>query len=90
MLQSEWAAPVTESHLLSILPDRVSQFLFFPSPSPYCQGANIRSRHGSAGGTAEQNSSVTCGSSGNGRTVGLDGLVGPFQPCDSMILLEQS
>jgi len=23
---------------------------------------------------------------GNGRTVGLDDLVGPFQPCDSMIL----
>jgi len=26
-----------------------------------------------------------CGSNGNGRTVGLDDLVGPFQPCDSMI-----
>ena len=26
------------------------------------------------------------GSNGNGRTVGLDDLVGPFQPCDSMIL----
>ena len=25
------------------------------------------------------------GSNGNGRTVGLDDLVGPFQPCDSMI-----
>jgi len=29
---------------------------------------------------------VACGSKGNGRTVGLDDLVGPFQPCDSMIL----
>ena len=29
---------------------------------------------------------VSCGSSGNGRTVGLDDLVGPFQPCDSMFL----
>jgi len=29
---------------------------------------------------------VTCGSNGNGRMVGLDDLVGPFQPCDSMIL----
>ena len=27
-----------------------------------------------------------CGSNGNGRTVGLDDLVGPFQPCDSTIL----
>ena len=27
---------------------------------------------------------VACGSKGNGRTVGLDDLVGPFQPCDSM------
>jgi len=27
---------------------------------------------------------VACGSKGNGRTVGLDGLVGPFQPCDTM------
>ena len=27
-----------------------------------------------------------CGSNGNGRTVGLDDLVGLFQPCDSMIL----
>jgi len=26
------------------------------------------------------------GSNGNGRTVGLDDLVGPFQPCNSMIL----
>ena len=25
-----------------------------------------------------------CGSKGNGRAVGLDDLVGPFQPCDSM------
>ena len=30
---------------------------------------------------------VACGSKGNGRMVGLDGLVGPFQPCDSTILL---
>ena len=30
---------------------------------------------------------VAHGSNGNGKTVGLDGLVGPFQPCDSMILL---
>ena len=29
---------------------------------------------------------VACGSNGNGRTVGLDDLIGPFQPCDSMIL----
>ena len=29
---------------------------------------------------------VACGRSGNGRMVGLDGLVGPFQPCDSMTL----
>ena len=29
---------------------------------------------------------VACGSKGNGRTVGLDDLVDPFQPCDSMIL----
>ena len=28
----------------------------------------------------------TCGSKDNGRSVGLDDLVGPFQPCDSMIL----
>ena len=28
---------------------------------------------------------VACGSNGNGRTVGLDDLVGPFQPCDSVI-----
>ena len=29
---------------------------------------------------------LACGSNGNGRMVGLDDLVGPFQPCDSMIL----
>ena len=29
---------------------------------------------------------VACDSNGNGRTVGLDDLVGPFQHCDSMIL----
>ena len=29
---------------------------------------------------------MACGNSGSGRTVGLDDLVGPFQPCDSMIL----
>jgi len=29
---------------------------------------------------------VACGSKGNGRTVGLDDLIGPFQPQDSMIL----
>jgi len=28
---------------------------------------------------------VACGSNANGRMVGLDDLVGPFQPCDSMI-----
>jgi len=28
----------------------------------------------------------SCGSSGSGRTTGLDDLVGPLQPCDSMIL----
>ena len=26
---------------------------------------------------------VACGSNGNGRMVGLDGLVGPFQPYES-------
>ena len=30
---------------------------------------------------------MACGSKGNGRMVGLDDLVGPFQPCDSVILL---
>lgn len=29
---------------------------------------------------------VACGSNGNGRTDGLDDLVGPFQPYNSMIL----
>ena len=29
---------------------------------------------------------VACGSKANGKTVGLDDLAGPFQPCDSMIL----
>ena len=29
---------------------------------------------------------MACGSKGNGRMVGLDDLVGPFQPCDSMII----
>ena len=29
---------------------------------------------------------VAGGSNGNGRTVGLDDLVGPFQPCESIIL----
>ena len=29
---------------------------------------------------------MACGSNGDGRTVGLDDLVGPSQPCDSMIL----
>jgi len=29
---------------------------------------------------------VACGGNGNGRMVGLDDLVGPFQPCDSMSL----
>ena len=29
---------------------------------------------------------VASGSNGDGRIVGLDDLVGPFQPCDSMIL----
>ena len=28
---------------------------------------------------------MACGSKGNGRIVGPDDLVGPFQPCDSMI-----
>jgi len=27
---------------------------------------------------------VACVSNGHGRMVGLDDLVGPFQPCDSM------
>ena len=30
---------------------------------------------------------VACGSNSDRRTIGLDDLVGPFQPCDSMILL---
>jgi len=29
---------------------------------------------------------VASDSNGDGKTVGLDDLVGPFQPCDSMIL----
>ena len=29
---------------------------------------------------------VACGSNSSGRIVGLNDLVGPFQPCDSMIL----
>jgi len=29
---------------------------------------------------------VACGSTGDWKTVGLDDLVGPFQPCDSMSL----
>ena len=29
---------------------------------------------------------MACGSKGNGRTVGLHDLVGPFQPCDSVVL----
>ena len=29
---------------------------------------------------------MACGSNGDGRTVGLDDPVGPFQPYDSMIL----
>ena len=28
---------------------------------------------------------MACGSKGNGRTAGLHELVGPFQPCDSVI-----
>ena len=32
---------------------------------------------------------VACGSNSNGRVVGLDDLVGPFQPCDSMILCQK-
>ena len=34
----------------------------------------------------EELQDMGCGSNVNGRMVGLDGLVGPFQPCDSMIL----
>ena len=34
--------------------------------------------------------SVGCGSNGDGRTVGLGDLVGPFRPCDSMILFNTS
>jgi len=30
--------------------------------------------------------SSVVGSNGDGRTVGLDDLAGPFQPCDSIIL----
>jgi len=30
---------------------------------------------------------VAYGSNADGRAIGLDDLVGPFQPCDSMILL---
>ena len=33
---------------------------------------------------------VACGSNGDGRTVELGDLVGPFQPCDSMILFNTS
>jgi len=33
---------------------------------------------------------VPCGSKGNGRMVGLDDPVGPFQPCDSMIFFKSS
>ena len=33
---------------------------------------------------------MACGSSGNGKTVGLDDLIGPFQPCDSMIVLNEA
>ena len=29
---------------------------------------------------------VACGSNSDRRMVGLDDLVGPFQPCDSLIL----
>ena len=29
---------------------------------------------------------MACGSNDNGRTFGLDDLVGPFQRCDSMII----
>ena len=32
---------------------------------------------------------VACGRKGNGRMVALDELVGPFQPCDSMILRKE-
>ena len=32
---------------------------------------------------------MACGSNGNGRMAGLDDLVGPFQPCDSMILCRE-
>ena len=39
-----------------------------------------------SGWGATRSGLVACGSSGNGRTVGLDDLVGPFQPCGSMIL----
>ncbi len=28
----------------------------------------------------------SCGSNGSEKTVGLDDLIGPIQPCDSMIL----
>jgi len=43
-----------------------------------------------SGGGATRYSLVACGSKGNGRTVGLDDLVGPFQPCDSMILITKT
>ena len=33
---------------------------------------------------------VACGNNDNRRTVGLGDLVGPFQPCDSMILFNTS
>ena len=39
-----------------------------------------------SGWGATRYGSVACGSKGNGRTVGLDDLVDPFQPWDSMIL----
>ena len=37
-----------------------------------------------SGGDATRYGLVACGSNSDGRTVGLDDLVGPFQPCDPM------
>ena len=37
-----------------------------------------------SGWGAERYGLVACGSNGDRRTVGLDDLLGPFQPCDTM------
>jgi len=49
-------------------------------------GAIPSSIQEASGWGAKRYSLVACGSNGDGRVNGLDDLVGPFQPCDSMIL----